>query len=180
METVKTIAVIKAKTREGKLECEYENIVRIDDNVSTDEVIMKGGANYHTDLRTAFDALIIHLVVLCELGEYRDLESKPDLLNDFQVTGFTLGGSDEHAGCCLIGRKNLSTRKVLNLVSPFTKFDDETTDYKHNRDLEALVNKATEEAELYLSGKHEPSSQLNFPFKVVDVDKETSTLTIEV
>ena len=180
MEKVATISVRKAKTREGKLECEYENIVRLNDNISTDEVTMKGGAPYHPDLRAAFDALTIHLVVLCELGEYRDLQENAHKLMDFEVTGFTLGGDGEHSGCCLIGRKNLSTRKVLNLVSPFTKFDDETTDYKHNRDLEALVKKAAEEAELYLSGKHEPSSQLEFPFKVLDVDKETNTVTIQV
>jgi hypothetical protein len=176
METTKDIK--KAKIREGKLEIEYELITRIDDVVLTDKITMIGGHEVHPDCRAAFDEMLIHLVELCELGQYHNLKENPELLADYSLTGFSRGGSDEHEGVTLIGRKDLSTKKVLNLVAPFTKFDPETTDYSRSIDLAVAVRKATDEVVAYLEGKFAPSLQLDLPFNVTSV--EGNTVTIEM
>ena len=84
----------------------------------------------HADLRKAFNRLVFHLIVFCEQPEASQItiETIHDLdLADFSnyvVTGYSIGGSDENAGVTIIGQKLLKTGAVLNLISPFIKFED--------------------------------------------------------
>lgn len=64
-----------------------------------------------------------------------------------------------------IGQKKLSNRKVLNLVMPFTKYDDEAKPYKFSSDLHSDVSILLNEVEEYLNGKHAPASQMSIAFE---------------
>jgi len=74
--------------------------------------------------------------------------------------GISLGGSDEHSGVTIVGKKKLNNRKVLNLVTPFIKFEDEHCPYKFSNDLYDACNEIITEANLYMEGKHAPNPQL--------------------
>lgn len=90
----------------------------------------EGDQIVHADLRKALNRLIFHLIVFCEQPEasqitietIHDLEL--DKFNNYVVTGYSIGGSDENAGVTIIGQKLLRTGSVLNLISPFIKFED--------------------------------------------------------
>lgn len=149
----------KAKLVNGCLEVEYTETQHESGNKVSDTIKLSGGHKVHADLLATFDALTPHLMTLCEWCEFRDVEEHQDK-HRFSVTGFSIGGSDEHEGVTLIGRKNLKSKKVLNLVTPFVKFDDETTDYDYAHELWGQVSAACREVEAYLDGKHEPTKQM--------------------
>lgn len=149
----------KAKLVNGCLEVEYTETQHESGNKVSDTIKFSGGHKVHADLLATFDALTPHLMTLCEWCEFRDAEEHQDK-HRFSVTGFSIGGSDEHEGVTLIGRKNLKSKKVLNLVTPFVKFDDETTDYDYAHELWGQVSAACREVEAYLDGKHEPTKQM--------------------
>lgn len=89
----------------------------------------KCGNLVHEDMRLAFKALSGHLALLCETRESVDLDLGDDehaaKVDKLFVTGFTIGGSDDSEGVTLIGGKKLSNGKVLNLVAPFQKYEDD-------------------------------------------------------
>lgn len=155
----------KAKVVNGSyLEVEYDNKQMSTDGdgdtTFTDTLTFSGGQKVHADLLNAFDALTIHLAVLCEQVEFKVAFDEPSLLSRFSVTGFSIGGSGEHSGVTLIGRKDLKSKKVLNLCAPFTKYDPETSDYEYCSELYSIVSMACGEVVAYLEGKHEPSKQM--------------------
>lgn len=157
------IFIKKAKlTAVGYLEVDYDRSVMVDGKSIKIEVSEKPKWDPHSDLLNRFAGLRIHLVRLCE--QVKDLpESEGDLnqlLSDYKVTGFVVGGSDEHEGVTLIGRKALKGNRVLNLVSPFTKWEDEHNPYSGSLDLSSKVADAAAEVKEYLAGKKAPSLQL--------------------
>jgi hypothetical protein len=105
---------------------------RFHKNISCDQLV-------HDDLVKAFAKLKSHLVIICDLREGDGLEPgkfDPELqLTNFKVTGFTIGGEDDHQGVTLTGQKELSGGKILNLNSPFTKYLDENDKYEYGHDL---------------------------------------------
>jgi len=74
------------------------------------------------------------------------------------------GGSDEHRGATVIAQRKLRSGKVLNLISPFTKFDSETSDYVHCYELDACCEGVVSEVNFYLGGKYAPDPQLELEF----------------
>lgn len=153
MENVKT-EIKKVSIKSDHLVVIYEERVGNDSNQVTKDC----GAIIHADLRTAFDAMKKHLVCLCEQMEGEmitvqnfetfDLEK----LSNYTITGITKGGSDDSEGVTIVGSKLLKTGKVLNIVSPFTKYEDEYPFVDH---LGLGVNECLYEVEQYLfNGKH--------------------------
>lgn len=99
----------------------------------------KCGNLVHEDMRLAFKALSGHLALLCDTREAVDLDLNDDehaaKVDKLFVTGFSIGGSDDAEGVTLIGGKKLANGKVLNLVAPFQKYEDDEYPYA-----EALFN----------------------------------------
>lgn len=79
--------------------------------------------------------------------------------NRLLITGITFGGYDEHAGVVIVGQRKLAANRVLNLVSPFVKFDDIAP---QNQD---LITCCTLEAELFTEGKIAASLQHEIEFQ---------------
>ena len=86
-------------------------------------------------------------------------------LDGFNVNchGFTIGGSGDHEGVCLVGYRGLDSGKYLNLVSPFTKWSDE--EYEYISELGQIIEECKHEVRLYMfEGKYKPEAQQELPF----------------
>ncbi|WP_262383914.1 hypothetical protein [Hymenobacter lutimineralis] len=114
----------------------------------------------HPDLQHRFSRLVPHLCLLCEqLPETPDFwpedeaEELPAHFENFTVTGLSIGRSG--GGVTLIGQRQLSGNRVLNLTSPYVAYDAETGhEYSYTGLLESAVLDALEEVEAALRGKH--------------------------
>lgn len=129
-----TITIKKAKIKNDVLEVEYTEEI----NGNSNTVKKECEALVHDDLKSAFVALDEHLVALCEQNA------------ECTCTGFSIGGHDEHEGVTLIGRRELANNRILNLVSPFTKFNDEFAPYSGSSDMENAIALCKEEIQKYL------------------------------
>jgi hypothetical protein len=156
------------------MEVEYENkFVTHEDETFIVEATEKCSWPPNNDLLVCLDRLKPHLAVLCEQVEnmleiesYQGaFETPHPILAKLKVTGFTIGGSDEHEGVTLIGRRILAGNRVLNLVSPFCKWEDEHNGYANSYELAVLIKDLQEEVCLYLEGKKAPAVQLSLEFE---------------
>jgi len=103
----------------------------------------------HQDFYNAMQALTEDFISMTE----QDCEH-----NLITITGITIGGHDEHKGATIVGQRLLSGNRVLNLVAPFTKYEDMT-----RSTWEKIVN-ALHEAELFIEGKRKPDPQQEIEF----------------
>ncbi len=156
-----SIEIKKAKIESGiYLSVEIIETVTTPDNVVTNEVSKKLKHAVHEDMITAFRNLVPHLAVMCEVVESNtDFQTICDMpvLDKLMVTGYSLGGDGDHAGITLIGQRKLKNNRVLNLCSPFIKFDDEHSPYPF--DLWGAFCHADHEVQEYLNGKFAPTKQ---------------------
>lgn len=152
--------ITKAKiTKENTLVATY-----LDADKNT--VTVEGKNLVHGDLKAAFKALTGHMAILCELREAKE-ESAPHELNDLntvEVTGYSIGGTDEDEGVTLIGKRFLKSKKVLNLIAPFTKFANENEEYPYSYELMDAINLCGYEVEQYLTAKKWAIVQQEQPF----------------
>lgn len=112
----------------------------------------------HEDLTNAIAACVPYLAHLCEFVD--NIEEEQDL-SKFTVTGFSIGGDGDHEGVVLVGQRKLRGNRVLNLVSPFTKWDSEHDPYEYGGDLAFAIRNIQEELEEYINGKCAPAVQLS-------------------
>lgn len=156
----RTMKITKAKiTKDNTLVVTYSDD---DENIVT----VEGKNIVHSDLRDAFAALTGHMAILCELREAKE-DSSPDELKDLrtvEVTGYSIGGSDDEEGATLIGKRFLKSKKVLNLIAPFTKFHNENEEYPYSYELMDAVNLCNYEVEQYLTAKKWSFVQQDLPF----------------
>lgn len=109
----------------------------------------------HQDLLAAFNRLKVHLVMLCEQPEANLVthatitEFDITQLSNYVITGYVVGGTDEHEGVTIIGQKLLKSGKILNLIAPFTKYEDE---YDFSSELGQDVQMVDYEVKEYLFG----------------------------
>ena len=154
--------IIKAKiTKENTLMAVFKN-------ENEDTVTIEGKNLVHKDMKAAFDDLIPHLAFLCEQKEADGKESLDELSEDifstFEVSGYSIGGSDESEGVTLVGKRFLKTKKVLNLIAPFTMFNNENEEYEHAFDLQQAIEACKYEVEQYLTAKKWAVVQQELPF----------------
>lgn len=159
------LTIKKIRMKELTLEVEMEEVIERDGRPSiTNDIKKKSDLLIHQDMQATFDALIPHMVLICDQKESTDadliisdiraghfIESiQKDLgprMDPYKVTGISIAGDGEHEGVVLIGQKRLKNNMVLNLIAPFTKFFD---GYKYGDTLSGLVSDCINEAELYL------------------------------
>ncbi len=154
----------------GFVECEETTIINIDGKpVEKVFQIPYTGLNLvHPDLAHSLSLLRSHLAILCSQldgrdEDLKDIEDDEKFLDNFNVTGFSIGGSGEHEGVTLIGNKKIK-RGVINLVTPFMKFDDPNNPYEFQTELNYLVNHSIDEFDQYVDGKIAPNAQPELPF----------------
>lgn len=154
--------IIKAKiTKDNTLIATYVN-------ENGDTVNIEGKNIVHKDLTESFCALIPHLAFLCEQKEAdgkKYLVDLPDeVFTKMEVSGYSIGGSDDNEGVTLTGKRFLMSKKVLNLNAPFTMFNNENEAYEHAYDLFECVERCSYEAEQYLFEKKWAVVQQELPF----------------
>ena len=112
--------------------------------------------------------LIPHLAFLCEQKEADGKDSIDELpeeiFSTFEVTGYTVSGSDDNEGVVLVGKRFLKSKKVLNLIAPFTMFNNENEEYKHAFELQQAIEACNYEVEQYLTAKKWAVVQQELPF----------------
>ena len=115
----------------------------------------------HDDLIAVFNALSLHLAAQCEQYLMPELLQSKAYQEKFVLTGYVLGGKDEHEGVTLLGHRKLDGGMLLHLVAPFTKFHPDHTGYSYVKELEILLQQAFREIDQYLSRtKFAPEPQL--------------------
>lgn len=159
--------ILKASVKNDRLEVTFkENFTEAN---YSNEVSKKCSQIVHTDLKAALERLKIHLVVVCEQKEAELVnfesihEFNLEQFDNYIVTGYSIGGSDENAGVTIIGQKLLKSGSVLNLVSPFVKFQDMEA-YDFAGELDADIQACNWEVEEYLFGEKWGLKQQEFDF----------------
>jgi hypothetical protein len=168
-----TREIKKVKVKDSIPEIEWTERIHLKEGTRTRDMKLSGGPEVHQDLQATLNRLIAHLILLCELydlpedvaietAEENYLNILSGIHMDIRVTGITWGGSDEYRGVTLVGRKELSNKKVLNLVAPFTFFEDPSGEgYSFEFNLYQLANNVEAEVLEYLNGKIAPPAQLD-------------------
>lgn len=167
------------KDKDGLI-LDYDQIIENEDGPVINAINIKGGHKPHQDLLQAFKTLHVHLALICEqvsanngvvaINPKKDkgttLSSLRTNVDAYTVTGFSIGGSDENEGVTLIGSRTLSDDAILNLTSPFKKWESE---YRFKDDLEVDMGIAIQECLNYINGKFAPNPQLELG---LDTDKK--------
>lgn len=154
------IEITKAKiTKHNTLEVEF---LRHNDDETISEVIEKHDAIIHPDLTAAFQKLVPHLALLCDLREsdiigkgknkYAIDEVPVEYFSKFEVKSFSIGGNEQE-GVTISGNKKLNASQVFNINTPFQKYDDEMSEYPYGTELAECVYSCVGEVEAYLGGK---------------------------
>lgn len=156
------IKIKKVKlNKHRQLDIEYTEI--FEDGITAD---VKKNSNFivHADLERAFEALKSHLAFLCDLKEADQITdiNETENLTNLKVGGYSIGGTDIHEGVSLTGSKQIGN-KLLNLNTPFTKWEDEFDPYEYENELAAAIHHCNYEVEEYLNGKF-GITQMEFSF----------------
>lgn len=140
----------------------------------------KSDAPIHPDLRHAFNNLVPHLILLAGQTMKEDAvsilsnesETTEEMLENYKVTAFTIGGSGESEGVTITGYKILANGKKINLNTPFTKFHDDNDSYAYDSELIKTIEDLKEEVLAYMSGKQAESNQTAMDFDEFAPDDE--------
>jgi len=146
---------------------EYTETVKRDDETVTITGDKELSSIAHQDLCDLFNDLRPHLAILAEQSEAGQLtklkKMKPDaidaIVENYNISSITLEKTGQ--GVTISGNKKLKTDKVLNLNTPFQKYDDS---YEHSGALKTIVEAILFETEEYFNGKAAPSNQMKMDF----------------
>lgn len=159
--------ILKAKiTKDNTLVATYK-----DENGTT---TVEGKNLVTNDLKRAFSMLLPHMAFLCEQKEAENklsLDELPDNIETIlDVTGYTVGGDGDSKGVTVTGKRFLKSSKVLNLNTPFTKFNDENEQYDFQFELEQAIEQCDFEVREYLFNKKWKVVQQEFSFEETPAD----------
>ncbi|MGY3090843.1 hypothetical protein ACVWYF_003904 [Hymenobacter sp. UYAg731] len=157
------ITIQKVKVKDQHLTCEFTE--QRTQEAPPRAFALTCAEQVHLDLTHALSRLVPHLCLLAEqLTETPDFwpdesEELPALFEPFTVTGFSMGRSQ--SGVTLIGQRELTGGRVLNLTTPHQSFDDEQASYPYTGLLETTLATALTEVEAALRGKCTDFRQLD-------------------
>ena len=153
--TTSIITIQKVKLKDQQLTCEFTEQRNVE--APPRAFALTCAEQVHPDLSHALSRLVPHLCLLAEqLTETPDFwpdesEELPALFEPFTVTGFSMGR--HQSGVTLIGQRELTAGRVLNLTTPYQSFDDEHGSYPYTGLLETTLATALAEVEAALRGK---------------------------
>ena len=161
--TPSIITIQKVKLKDQQLTCEFTE--QRTQDAPHRAFALTCAEQVHPDLSHALSRLVPHLCLLAEqLTETSDYwpdesEELPVLFESFTVTGFSMGR--HQGGVTLIGQRELTGGRVLNLTTPYQSFDDEQGSYPYAPLLETELLEALVEVEAALRGKCTDYRQLD-------------------
>jgi hypothetical protein len=171
--------LMKLKIKDGGLEMVYSETFQLP---GQEELMMSENVKTchylpHKDMLAIMDCFVPHLLLINEImfldefeqaaviakyfnGELATTSFKTnEYLNKHFVSGLVISGDAEHRGVTIIGGKKLKGNKVLNLITPFVKFEDDN--YSYGNELRYCIGLLEKECWLYLNGKSGQGIQLN-------------------
>lgn len=115
--------------------------------------------------RDAFGSLAVHAALIGEfipLTSISDInEPDPEVIKDFNVSGFTVVGEDDDEGVILTAQKTLKTGKIVGFNTPTIRFNDASDNaYPHLDELATCVTECKTQLRKYLNGEHAEDPQL--------------------
>ena len=161
--TASLILIQKVKLKDQQLTCEFTE--QRTQDAPPRAFALTCAEQVHPDLSHALSRLVLHLCLLAELltetSNYWPDESEelPVLFESFTVTGFSMGR--HQGGVTLVGQRELTSGRVLNLTTPYQSFDEEQVSYDYTGLLEAALAAALVEVEAALRGKCTDYRQLD-------------------
>ena len=161
--TLSIITIQKVKLKDQQLTCEFTE--QRTQDAPPRAFALTCAEQVHPDLSHALSRLVPHLCLLAEqLTETSDYwpdesEELPALFESFTVTGFSMGR--HQGGVTIIGQRELTSGRVLNLTTPYQSFDEEQVGYDYTGLLEATLATALVEVEAALRGKCTEYRQLD-------------------
>lgn len=161
--TASIITIQKVKLKEQHLTCEFTE--QRTQDAPPRAFALTCAEQVHPDLTHALSRLVPHLCLLTEqLTETPDFwpdesEELPAVFESFTVTGFSMGRHE--GGVTLIGQRELTGGRVLNLTTPYQSFYDEQASYSYTGLLETTLALALTEVEAALRGKCTEYRQLD-------------------
>ena len=161
--TASIITIQKVRLKDQHLTCEFTE--QRTQDAPPRAFALTCAEQVHPDLPHALSRLVPHLCLLAEqLTETPDYwpdesEEMPALFESFTVTGFSMGR--HQGGVTLIGQRELTGGRVLNLTTPYQSFDDEQGSYPYAPLLETELLEALAEVEAALRGKCTDYRQLD-------------------
>lgn len=192
--------LIKIKIKDStEVEMAYVETYKILDQEEFSNSAVQRTCDYlpHADLLFAMNMFVPHMLMINEMfyisdsdkeqimSQHKDgivpfLETKTtEFLQKHFVSGITISGDNEHRGVTIIGGKRLKGNKVLNLITPFMKF--ESDDYAYGAELGACLSYLEKECWEYLNGKSSQAKQLNmFDQAVSDVNIQMKNAGIDI
>lgn len=157
------ITIQKIKLKDQHLTCEFTE--QRTEDAPPRAFALTCTEQVHPDLSHTLSRLVPHLCLLAEqLTEGPDYwpaddEELPARFEAFTVTGFSLGRNQ--SGVTLIGQRQLTGARVLNLTTPYQSFEDEQSAYSYAGRLETTLFEALAEVEAALRGKCTEYRQLD-------------------
>ncbi len=157
------ITIQKVKVKDQHMTCEFTE--QRTQEAPPRAFALTCAEQVHPDLIHTLSRLVPHLCLLAEqLSETPDFwpdesEELPALFEPFTVTGFSMGRSQ--SGVTLIGQRELTGGRVLNLTTPYQSFDYEQASYSYTGLLETTLATALTEVEAALRGKCTDFRQLD-------------------
>ena len=134
---------------------------------ATDQVTKVCNNPVHADFKEKMAHLGVHAILICELVDITKLKLKdlddyhPPLLEYITIHGVTI---KEGEGVTISFERKLSTGKVINLNTPYTKYYEDNG-YKYGDDLQIAIDELVKEVEAYLEGKFGEGAQLSMEFE---------------
>lgn len=118
----------------------------------------------HADLKKAFQALVIHAAIIGEFVSASIItdirKHDPEIIENFNVTGFTVAGANDDEGVILSARKTLKSGKTMGFNTPKILLNTESeTAYEFAEDLGLCVADCKDQLIEYLQGKIAPDPQ---------------------
>lgn len=158
-----TIEIRKAKiTSNDTLEVEY--------STNGNTITIKSKAKIHGDLKEAFEELVPHFAMLCDLKEVKQI---PSIFEDVRITGqhnlrvscISMDHKVPATGVTITGIKQINNNKQITINSPFTEFDSENEPYPFSGYLCKSISKCKDEVIEYLNGKAAEDPQMALELK---------------
>jgi hypothetical protein len=129
----------------------------------------------HQDLKNALQALAPHLACIVEYIGKTSILNK-ELVENFTVTGYSIGGDEDDRGVVITGYRTLKSGKTVTLNTPFTRFEElPETAYYFISDVREKIDAIETEVLAYLDGSKIGATQPQLPFP-----KENKTTNAQI
>ena len=169
----------KVKIKDRTLTVDMDEVVTNENGSVTNEVTKKCAYLAHEDLLIAFKSLIPHLVKICDFkgseNIFEDNIARFEAFPEYNITGFSIGGSDDYSGVTIIAQREFASGKVLNIVTPFQTFSD--IDYPLGDELSLAVEACISEVHSYLFDNKFAEKQMEMDFGGMDEGELKVTIT---